>query len=50
MKKFKNRTPTDLYQWLLYNAEALRKASCFIPTHKNISTIYKKPKSFIFSK
>jgi len=44
VSRFKNRTPTDLYLWTLYNLDLLRKASCFVPSHPP-TAIAKKPSS-----
>ncbi|NLJ49348.1 MAG: hypothetical protein GX428_07170 [Candidatus Atribacteria bacterium] len=50
MKQFKNRTLADLYLWFLFNAEVLRKAACFIPSHSHRKAIRKKPQNFLFNK
>jgi hypothetical protein len=50
MEKFKDRTLADLYLWFLYNAEALRKAACFIPSRSHHKAIRRKPQNFFFTK
>ncbi|HSV30927.1 MAG TPA: hypothetical protein VLH40_02745 [Atribacteraceae bacterium] len=49
MSRFKNRTPADLYLWTLYNVEALRKAACFVPDHKELNLPKRRPDSLFGS-
>lgn len=45
LRKFQNRTVTDLYLWILENRNVLRKAACFIP--QSLPPLKKKPRFFL---